>query len=204
MNLACTTHRQRITRQMKPSSKICMKYPDNFVPVPEVFWSFETGAPFKACSVCGTDLAAPGTNYFIEKAFKKEEAIFEYAMCWECREEIAKDLSQKSMELIVNYFQEHVDADKRNEQLKQRTQFSTDDWLGNCLIKDSPLNEAKEHQIYGHFVDENMVFDIFPYALSDLAVDDLIKLLSNETLGTLNDFSNKLFDIDLSNPVLII
>ena len=149
---------------------------------------------------------APGKCFrlYTEKAFKKEEVIFEYAMCWECREEISKDLSQKSMELIVNYFQQHVDPDKRNAQLKHEAQLSTDDWLGNCLIKDTPLLEAKEHQIYGHFLDENMVFDVFPFALSDLAVDDLIKLLSDETLGTLNDFSNKLFDIDLSNPVLII
>ena len=181
-----------------------MQYSDNFIPVPEPFWSFETGAPFKSCSVCGSDLMEPGANYLIEKAYKKEEVIFEYAMCWDCRNEIMSELSLKSMQLIANYFDEHVDAEARNERLNENAYQSTQSWLDHCMVKGHALKDTKEHQICGRFVDEHMVFDVFPYALSDLAIEDLVKLLSEETLGSLNDFSNKLFDIDLSNPVLIL
>ena len=181
-----------------------MQFSDNFTPIPEKFWSFETGEPFKTCSLCGIDLTEPGTNYLIEKAYKKEEVLFEYAMCWDCKSNISKELSRKSLELIANYFDEHVDIEKRLEEGIEKKGLNADNWLEHCLIKGTPIAEADEHHICGQFVDEDLVFSGFPYALSDKAMEDLVELLSDETRGSLDDFSKKLFDIDLSNPVLIL
>ena len=181
-----------------------MNFFEDFIPVPEKFWSFETGESFKKCSVCGTSLMEPGTNYLIEKAYKKNEVIFEYAICWNCREEVMKDLSRTSLKLISNYLEEHVDAEKRIESLKETHSESADAWVSHCMIKGTPVEEAKEYQICGQFVDEHMVFSVFPYALGDKAIEDLMNLLSNETLGILNDFSDKLFDIDIPNRLLIL
>lgn len=181
-----------------------MHFFEEFVPIPEKFWSFETGKPFTHCSLCGVDLMREGTNYLIEKAFKKKEVLFEYALCWDCREKIMEELSKKSLTLLTNYFNEHVDMDGHREKSLDKQGLSAEDWLSHCLIKGTPITEAEEHHICGQFVDKDIIFSGFPYALSDKAMEDVMALLSDETLGYMNDISDQLFGIDLPQNILIL
>jgi hypothetical protein len=98
-----------------------MKTYSDFYPVPEVFWSFETGEMFQRCRMCNIDL----------------------------------------------------------------------------MIKGTPMSQCEEHQIYGWFIDKDIVFTGMPYMLSSEVIDELLSLLSNETIGVLEDFSEKLFGIDI-------
>lgn len=181
-----------------------MHFFEDFVPIPEKFWSFETGETFKHCSICGVDLMEEGTNYLIEKAFKKEEVLFEYAMCWDCRGKMMGELSMTSIKLIANYMDEHVDMEARLKNLMENQDLKVDPWISHCLVKKTSIEEAEEYHLCGHFVDEDLVFSGFPYALSDKTMEDLINLLSNETLGIMGDFSDKLFGIDLPQKIIII
>lgn len=178
-------------------------YPE-FGPIPKDFHSFETGEAFKNCSVCHTDLFKPNTNYLIEKAFKKKETLFEYAICYECYLEFQKSLSKKSRELVDNYLEEHVDIEKRTEQMFAKYGRRTRSWLGHCMIRGTPRWKCEEHQIYGWFVDNEMAFNGPPYMLSGAVIDDIVERLSPETIGALNDFSDKLFGIDLPQGFVLI
>jgi hypothetical protein len=180
-----------------------MKFFEDFIPVPEKFWSFETGESFKHCSLCNLNLRESGTPYLIEKAFNKTEVIFEYALCWECREKVMHELSQKSLARIGNYFEEHVDQEKRLKTLMNKQPNDPEDWIAHCLVKGTPLADMEEYQIGGQFVGGRMVLNDFPFALGGAAIDEIVELLSNETLGIMNDLSDKLFGIDLPNRLVI-
>ena len=176
----------------------------HFAPVPKAFWSFETGEPFKRCSMCSCDLMEDGTNYLVEKAFKKKETLFEYAMCYECYLGVQESLSEQSKKLIANYFEEFLDFDARSSQMLEQNGKRTRSWLAKCMVKGTPRWKCEEHQIYGWFVDKDIVFNGMPYMLSGAVIDDLLKLLSPETTGALDDLSDKLFGINLPQSVLLV
>ncbi|EDY80581.1 hypothetical protein VDG1235_195 [Verrucomicrobiia bacterium DG1235] len=175
-----------------------------FGPIPKDFHSFEKGAPFQHCSLCNADLFKEGTNYLIEKAFRKKETIFEYAMCLDCYSGLQQSLSKKSRELIENYFEEHIDTNTRASTLLDKHGRRSRSWLGHCMIKGTPRWKCEEHQIYGLFIDKDIVFNGLPYMLSGAAIDDILQLLSPETIGSLNDLSDKLFGIDLPQSILVL
>jgi hypothetical protein len=173
-------------------------------PVPETFWSFETSEIFRTCSLCGSSLTDEGNQYLIEKAYKKDEVIFEYAMCFLCRTQAMEDLSVLSLKRIAHYFEEHVDFEARWQHLKDQEKSNLDAWLSHCLIKGTPIKESPEHHICGHFMDLNLLQDVLPFALSQEAIEEIAGLLSKETLGIMEDLSDKLFGINLPNNILIL
>ena len=180
-----------------------MEHFEDFCPIPEKFYSFETGEPFRTCNLCGEDLMEDGENYLIEKAFKKDETLSEYAMCWKCREKMRGEVSQQSLRLIENYFNEHVDLINWRKNCLEIHGHSVKGWLSRCLVKGISIDDPEEFQIFGHFVDRNIVFSGFPYALSNSAIDDLINLLSDKTLGFLNDTSDKMFGLNLGRRIAL-
>lgn len=179
-----------------------MDHYQNYGPIPKDFHSFETDEPFRTCSLCDCDLFAEGTNYMIEKAFKGKETIFEYAMCYDCYLKTYDSLSKKSRKLINNYFDEHLDFEKRGPTLLQKHGRRSRSWLARCMVKDTERWKCKEHQIYGWFIDKDIIYNGMPYMLSGETIEEIMQLLSPETLGELNGLSDKLFGIDFPQGIL--
>ncbi|MDQ8208800.1 hypothetical protein QEH52_14835 [Coraliomargarita sp. SDUM461003] len=181
-----------------------MRLFEDFIPIPEELWSFETGAPLQRCAICDCDLLVQGTNYLIEKAFKGNEVMFEYAMCTKCCVLLSQELSVQSKKLIDHYFDEYGDLEQRR--LSYLGQFGTNysKWVDRCMVKDTSRSECDEFQVYAWCIDRDLVFTGMPYMLSGDCIDDLLGLLSEETLGILNDFSDKVFGVDLPQGLLII
>ena len=166
-----------------------------YIPIPESFWSFETGRPFTQCLVCAGDLSGDGTQYLVEKAFSHGEVVFEYALCMDCRATLEGELSRQSLKLIGNYFDEHVDVIGRARRLLNDGNGDPKPWLSQCLVKGTPITESTEYQIFGHCDGSDMLFSIFPYAISGEAIEDVVKLLSPQTKGFLDDFTGKYFGV---------
>ena len=181
-----------------------MSQPNEFSSIPKPFWSFEKEAPFQNCSLCGAELLESKSLYHIEKAFKQSEVLFECAICSDCREVISRELSENSLKLITNYLGEHVDPAERYETLIEEHLDSPEAWIEHCMVKRTPVNDTKEYQICGEFVGDKIHYSVFPYAIGDEAIEELTQLLSDQTRGALDDFSRKLFDIDLSNPLFLL
>lgn len=181
-----------------------MDYTSDFGPIPKNFHCFETGEPFRNCSLCDYDLFENGTNYLIEKAFKKKETIFEYAACYDCYLNLHNSLSKKSRKLIANYFDERIDLEKRGQEMLEKHGRRSRSWLSRCLIKGTEKSRCEEHQIYGWFIDKDIVYNGMPYMLSSEVIEEIMQLLSPETLCELNTLTDKLFGIDFPQGILAI
>ncbi|MGB0582806.1 MAG: hypothetical protein ACPGVU_24235 [Limisphaerales bacterium] len=167
----------------------------NTIPVPEVFWSFETEAPLRTCLVCSKNLIDSGEQYLIEKAFSKREVMFEYALCLPCHTCLAKELSENSMKLITNYFEEHVLPEQRRARISAAFDGTVQPWLSHCLVTHKPIREDDEYQIHGMCFGNELVLDEMPHAISGEALDAIMNLLSNQTKGFINDFTGKHFGV---------
>jgi len=174
------------------------------IPVPEIFWSFETGRPFSRCRLCGVDLMTHGADYLIEKAFKNGETIFEHAICLPCYMHCQQELSEESRERIAAYFAEHTDMEARQLRFSQAHGTDHEKWIEHCAVKKYPVRECEEHQLYGFCSGDALLFAGAPYILSGEAIEEILDLLSNETLGTLHDLTGRLFGIDAPKDLLII
>ena len=86
---------------------------DNAKPIPEEFYSFNTGKPFERCIDCDKYLL-DGEPYMIEKAIRQypgysaKDIIFEYAMCVDCAERLKNEMSQESMASIQKFFMSNI------------------------------------------------------------------------------------------------
>jgi hypothetical protein len=174
-----------------------------FSPIPERFWSFETGQPFDTCKMCGTGLLGTDTNYLIEKALKDGEVLFEYAVCLDCQRRMQQELSTESLQRIQGYFERQVDLEVRRHQLLAQYGMDCDGWLEQCMVKGFPVRECHEVQIYAHCVGEQLAYAGMPYALCGEVMEEVIELLSPESLGALELLSDELLGLDYPKGFLV-
>ena len=167
---------------------------NNYAPVPEIFFREKTGEPFRHCTVCQRELIDHSESYVIEKAFrqdikdKRRDLIFEFVYCYSCMEQLNNELSKESRLKIREYFEQHSGLEKRNQELVRHRLFDVDVWLNNCIVKNKPIDEAEEFQIYAQCDGSHMLFYQAPYMLCGEAMDEIMNLLSNKTLDVINDF----------------
>lgn len=165
------------------------------IPLPEIFWSFETDAPIRSCLVCGRDLIESDEHYLIEKAFSKGEVIFEYALCLACHSGLMEELSENSLKLIRNYFEEHAELEKRRERIASEFDGTICPWLSRCMFTNKPVPEDGEYQILGMCVGEELVLGDMPHAISGEAIEAIMNLLSDKTKGFMDDFTGQHFGV---------
>lgn len=160
--------------------------PVPFVPIPEIFQSAETGRPFEECVSCGLELGADGVGYLIEKGFSKGETAFEYAMCFECHQQIATEISPASMKRIEHYFGERIDLVERHRKISERSPDRWRDRISRCVLSGKELGE--EYQIYGQCDGGDLMLAYLPYAISGEELENIAQILSKETRGRIDDF----------------
>ena len=126
----------------------------------------------------------------MEKAYRRypnedrHEVIFEYALCRECAELKNKEMSEESKENISRFMAEHVDIESL-EDLPDRDH--------RCMISGDNLEDCEEYVIYGQFLGDRMLTGMFPYGLSGKVLDSIADLLSEKTLGEIDDFIGEHF-----------
>jgi len=159
-------------------------------PIDSRFHNSDTNAPFERCLVCQNALADSGDDYFIERIFRRVEAmdvvepIFEYGICASCAENMRKSLSEESRNKIEALF---------SERIRDRGVPSESERLTTCLLTGKRIEDSSEFSYHAHCRNDKMIHSIFPYAISDEAMDEVSELLSNDTLDQLDDFKGKYF-----------
>ena len=162
--------------------------------IPKRFYSDLDQKPFEHCLLCNKELLHKGVHYIIEKAYrsfgseKAEKTIFEYAICLDCAEEYREQLSAESIKNIDEYMSQ-IDFATRSYKLLGK---NDDEWLKECLIHKSGVGEEGEAQIYGLCDGDNFIYGEFPYMIRLEAMDEIVELLSSETLDELNRFKDRL------------
>lgn len=163
--------------------------------ISKVFWSDLSSRPFDQCIDCQRNLLDDTVFYFIEKGVQGFQAgqisntIFEYAICLECAQGMRTQLSAESLSNIQAYYSKNVDFKKRRQELSGK---SEEEWLENCLIHKKPSTEAGECQLYAFCNGDQMLYQEFPYMIRGEALDELVDLISAETMDELDDFKNNL------------
>lgn len=179
-----------------------MHFPEQAkVEIPKIFYSDANDAPFSNCLVCNSLLLVEGKQYVIEKAIKRyksfdsTDTVYEYAMCMNCYFELQKSFSESSQRKIEEYMLRNSNTMQRLEKLNQTDHPDLEDWVSDCIIKGKPMKECTEYQIMCECVGSKMVFGISPIMICGEAVDEIMQLLSNQTLGEIGRFQNQYFDV---------
>lgn len=165
--------------------------------IPKAFWSDLTNKPFENCISCKCELLGDEVEYVIEKALQSTEVegvvstIFEYAMCMPCAGKLRSQLSSQSLKNIDSFYHEKIDFTDRRTKLANN-ELNITDWIGECIINKRSFKPGEEYQIYGQCIGEHFLFVDMPFMLSGEAVDEMIELISNETMDELDDFMNNL------------
>ncbi|MEO1253715.1 MAG: hypothetical protein AAFY41_02340 [Bacteroidota bacterium] len=168
--------------------------------IPSSFYSFETNEPFDRCIECEKYLLDDETEYIIEKAVKNykgysaKDTVFDYAICMDCAERMKNEISKESWAQMMRYFQENMDLQHRMSMYGR----SPEEGLKNCMIKKTNIESCGEYQIYAHCKGGKLNMDNPPYMISGEVIEELLPLLSDQTIDEMNGFMNKHFSPDPS------
>ncbi len=178
-----------------------MEYTHHYIEIPSAFRSDEKATLFQHCLGCDLYLLDNGTQYVIEKAYRRypnyemQDTVFEYAMCMDCIAKLQSAMSEESLNRVRTYFDRHVDLFSRSSNLLKKETLEVDDWLSKCIVKGTPIAEMNEFQIFGHCDGQDLLFTLFPYAIGGEAIDEISLLLSNKTLGEIDGFMDEHFGL---------
>lgn len=157
------------------------------------FHSVETGKPFRDCISCGLSLNDdPDLPYFVEKAYQRDECIFEYAICGDCKSNMAQELSSESRENLTKFFEERIHVKERSHFLA----FGNDPkpWIEKCAACETPRSELESYSIGGLLMGMEMMFDPYPLCLCGKCEEEVQERLSKKTRGVWDEFVETHFD----------
>ena len=158
------------------------------VPIPRIFHSVFHRGMFPECSVCEAPLLKDGVSYFIEKAYRRGEVVFEYAMCSNCRSSIENEISDESQMAIFNYFFEHMDVMRSHGGLIDGFDNSVKPWLASCLLTGAKREEMESYQICAECEGANLIVSFLPLMISTSVTEEMQELLSKETRESFDSF----------------
>lgn len=162
-------------------------YQNFSIPIPRIFYSFEHEGIFQNCTVCDNFLLDDNISYFIEKAYRAQEVVFEYAMCTECRDSMETELSMESMVNIGNYFIEHVNMNYRQELLEQFDN-NIKPWLDECIFTGTTRSECQDYQICAECQGGQLIVSFLPLMISSKAIEEIQELMSKKTRESFDRF----------------
>ena len=157
------------------------------------FHSAETGEPFQVCISCGLPLRDDQERpYLVAKSYHRGECIFEYAICEDCRSNMAQEFSVESREALAGFFRERIRVEERSALLAHGNDPGP--WLETCAACQTPRNQMESYSIGGLLLDGQMVFDPYPLCLCGKCEEEIQERLSKQTRGMWDDFMNTHFD----------
>ncbi len=160
--------------------------------IPEDFFDGDKNAPFNECVVCQESL--DNKTYFVEKVYKRypneteHTVLFEYAICKTCAEKKNAELSEESKNNLMDFMNDRLLGRMENEKGIDETERNS-----NCLVTGKLLHDCDEYVSYGQFYGNKMTVGMFPYSLSGDVLDQITNLLSEKTLGEIDDFIGEHF-----------
>ncbi len=156
--------------------------------IPKQFYSYLSEKPIEHCIKCEKYLLDDRTIYFIEKAIKNNEVEFEYAICSDCAEKMKGTMSKESVANMENYFKENSNIKGYQEKLLHEEELEIEDFIENCIVTGTSLNDTEEYQLVGVFEGERIYPYAVPFAISMQATEEINEILSKETKDEMNGF----------------
>ena len=156
------------------------------------FHSHETGEPFVNCISCGLNLDDPELPFLVAKSFRGDECIFEYAICEQCRANMAEEFSQESRQRLAGFFHQRVDLDHRARLAVLGPGPAP--WIAHCAACRKSRDEMDSFSIGGLLLGSEILFDPYPLCLCGQCEEEIQEILSKETRDIWDDFVDTHFD----------
>ena len=157
------------------------------------FHSSETGKPFQDCISCGLSLRDdPNLPFLVAKSYRSDECIFEYAICEDCRANMAREFSAESQQALAAFFTHRVKFEERTKLLSFGDLIEP--WIQTCAACNIPRTEAQTHSLGGILLGDSIIYDPYPLCLCGDCEDEIQSLLSKKTLGIWDEFVQINFD----------
>jgi hypothetical protein len=135
----------------------------------------------------------------IEKAVRQfpdfgvSEIIFEYALCMDCAMRFNNAISEETRQRISNYFSSCENFGSRQNEFSKRKSNRVQQWISRCVVKGTLISKSSEYQLIGQCDGEHLVLSELPLALSSEAMDEISGLMSEKSLGEIDDFIGNYF-----------
>ncbi|MES2982562.1 MAG: hypothetical protein V4727_09640, partial [Verrucomicrobiota bacterium] len=73
------------------------------------FESIETGKPFVSCKICQNSLSTASKSWVVNKHYHRKECVLEYAICDQCRDDVAGSFSEASKKIFEDLSKEGLE-----------------------------------------------------------------------------------------------
>ena len=162
--------------------------------IPTELLDDQTGKPFSHCRMCALDLHEPTVPYMVEKVVRKnltlglKEDLFAYAICLDCVEEMKSSISKESAQVIQKFISENVHFQRRMERLFFGQNLEMEEMMGKCMLSSKPIAESVEYQMAALCEGNELILGMWPYVVDSEMIVELSSMLSEETLGNMDDF----------------
>lgn len=142
---------------------------------------------YRECVQCGRLVGADGAPYYVERALRRDEPVFEYALCETCVYGLQNEISRESIERLTAHWMQHFDPDDRQRRLQGA--LDPGPLVEVCMLKRIPRSQLDELQVWAWVENGRlMVDDYAPGILSGVAVEEIAQLLSKQTRDRLEEF----------------
>lgn len=147
--------------------------------------------------------------FVVNKSYVGDECIFEFALCFDCREKMHTQLSEKSRTAMFDFMHDHIDMEEREETLG--TQSETEDYISKCITCSQPKDTTSGYTLGAMFSGIELIKGPFPMLMCSTCEEALADSLSDETRKVWDHFIETNFpgppsEVKLpkrSKPVLI-
>ncbi|MGJ8677141.1 MAG: hypothetical protein ACSHX0_06470 [Akkermansiaceae bacterium] len=146
--------------------------------MPPSFQSHETDKPFTHCCDCACDLSDTDM-YIVNQSYAGSECVFEFAMCFECRENMNAQLSEESRVAMFDFMHDNADMEARIESLGEDSE--TGAYIADCLTCGKERDQAKGYTLGALFTGDQLVKGPFPMMICDDCELKLADSISTET-----------------------
>jgi|TARA_B110000908_G_scaffold42663_2_gene51922 uncharacterized protein YlaI len=147
--------------------------------------------------------------HIVNQSYVGDECVFEFAMCFECREQMNEKLSEKSRVAMFDFMHDNTDMELREEKLGNDS--DTDDYIANCLTCGKSREATQSYTLGAMFSSDHLIKGPFPMLICDDCEGKIGETISDETRDVWDKFIGEHFpgppsDIKLptgAKPVLL-
>ena len=152
-------------------------------PMPEHFFSDETGSPFVRCVECERELADMDAPYMVQKCSNGRETVFEFAICAPCAERLHSSYSDASRRAIAGFFHSKIDLDERVRTLREAGEADLDRWIGDCMACGDAPRPGEGFATAALCAGLEILYSHAPFRICGRCELSLNELISPETRG---------------------
>jgi hypothetical protein len=163
-----------------------------YIEMPSQFCSDESGQLLDRCVVCGSNVLERHDPYLIDKAYLREQLLYEAVMCWPCLNWYEEGISAQSMHALDVFIETNDYRESRYEALLRFSAGRVEPWITTCAYTGRPLAEERAFQFKGMAVQRDLLLmPAYPMGLSSSAATKIWKLFSAETAEFVLRFGNE-------------